>query len=155
MIALRQIGPLIFQEYGGYRTTVIYTLSGVGGYLISYLVGIPFTFGASGAVCGLIGAALYYGKSRGGYFGQNVYQQVGGWAIGIFIFGFLFPGINNWAHGGGMLCGALTGLLMGYQERSPESHIHRTIAGLCILATAGALVWAVGSSVLLVLTQSF
>ncbi len=97
MMALWQIGPLILQEYGSYRMFSIFTLSGVGGYLASYWAGVPFTIGASAAICGLIGAALYFGKSRGGHFGQLVYRQVGGWAIGIFAFGFLIPGINNWA----------------------------------------------------------
>jgi rhomboid protease GluP len=143
MIALYQIGPLILQEYGASRMVSIYTLSGVGGYLLSYVVGIPFTLGASAAVCGLIGAALYFGKSRGGYFGQLVYQQVGGWALGIFIFGFLFPGINNWAHGGGLLCGVGTAFLLGYQERVPEKLFHKGLAGTCLVATLAALVWAV------------
>jgi len=144
MIALRQIGPLICQEYGSYRMFSIYTLSGVGGFLASYLVGVPFTLGASAAICGLIGAALYFGKSRGGQFGQVVYHQVGGWAIGIFAFGFLVPGIDNWAHGGGMLCGALAGFLLGYRERNEENFHHRLLGVICVLATLAVLIWAVG-----------
>ena len=151
MMALWQIGPLIIQEYGSYRMVSIFTLSGVGGYLISYFVGIPFTLGASAAVCGLIGAALYFGKSRGGYFGQMVYQQVGGWAIGIFAFGFLVPGINNWAHGGGMFCGVLTGFLLGYRERNEENFYHRLLGVICVLATLAALIWAVGLAVVILL----
>jgi rhomboid protease GluP len=143
MMALYQIAPLILQEYGSYRMLSIYTLSGVGGYLISYFAGVPFTLGASAAVCGLIGAALYYGKSRGGYFGQMVYRQVGGWALGIFIFGFLIPGINNWAHGGGLVCGIVAAALLGYQERLTENLLHRGLASICIVATLGALIWAI------------
>src|SRR5208283_1574640 len=153
MMALWQIGPLFLQEYGSYRMFSIYTLSGIGGYLLSYFAGIPFTLGASGAICGLIGAALYFGKSRGGYFGQMVYRQVGGWAIMIFAFGFLVPGINNWAHGGGMLCGGLTGFLLGYQERSEQSFFHKRLAGICVLAALGALVWAVGTSLIILLSH--
>lgn len=119
--------------------------------MVSYVAGIPFTLGASGAVCGLIGAALYYGKSRGGTFGQMIYRQVGGWALGIFIFGFLVPGINNWAHGGGLICGVLTGSLMGYQERIAENFYHKVVAGICVVATLGALIWAISSSFILLL----
>ncbi len=151
MMALRQIGPLILQEYGSYRMVSIYTLSGVGGFLASYLAGVPFTLGASAAICGLIGAALYFGKSRGGQFGQAVYQQVGGWAIGIFIFGFLVPGINNWAHGGGMLCGALTGFLLGYREKNEENFYHRLLGVICVLATLAALIWAAGLALVILL----
>ena len=153
MLALFQIAPLILQEYGRYRTLAIYTLSGVGGYVLSYLVGIPFTLGASAAVCGLIGAALYYGKSRGGSYGQLVYRQVSGWALGIFIFGFVFPGINNWAHGGGLLSGILTGSILGYEERSTENHFHKSLAMICILATLGTLIWAILSAFLILFSS--
>jgi rhomboid protease GluP len=151
MIALRQIGPFILQEYGSYRMFSIYTLSGVGGYLVSNWAGVPFTIGASAAVCGLIGAALYYGKSRGGYFGQMIYRQVGGWAIMIFAFGFLVPGINNWAHGGGLLSGVLAGFMLGYRDSTEENYAHKLTAWICALATLGVLIWAVGSSLLIVL----
>ncbi len=151
MMALRQIAPLIIQEYGTYRTISIFILSGVGGYVVSYFAGVPFTLGASAAVCGLIGAALFYGKSRGGYFGQTIFQQVGGWAIGIFVFGFLFPGINNWAHGGGLAGGILAGFLLGYRDRSAESFFHKTLASACVVASLGALLWSVGSAILLLL----
>jgi rhomboid protease GluP len=143
MLALRQIAHLVIREYGTYRMIVIYTLSGVGGFLVSYLAGVNFTIGASAAVCGLIGAALYYGKSRGGIYGQAIYRQVGGWAMGIVLFGLVVPGINNWAHGGGMAAGILSALLMGYHERKRENMLHRFLGGLCLWATAAVLVWAV------------
>lgn len=146
MMAFRQIAPLVIQEYGAYRTFSIFTLSGVGGYLVSYLAGISLTLGASAAICGLIGAALYYGKSRGGFFGQMVYQQLSGWVIGLFLFGFLIPGIDNWAHGGGLACGILTGFLLGYQERTPETFFHKILAAICLVATLGALALAVISA---------
>ncbi|MEM5785738.1 MAG: rhomboid family intramembrane serine protease [Syntrophobacteraceae bacterium] len=149
MMAFRQIAPLIIQEYGRYRMISIYTLSGVGGYVLSYIAGVPFTIGASAALCGLIGAALYYGKSRGGYFGQMVYQQLLGWVIGIFAFGFLVPGINNWAHGGGLLFGIITGFLLSYLEKKPETSFHSLLAGVCVLATLLTLAWALGSSILI------
>jgi rhomboid protease GluP len=143
MIALHQLGPLLLREYGISRMIAIYTLSGIGGYLISSLFGVRFTIGASAAVCGLIGAALYYGKSRGGTYGNAVYSQIGGWAIGIFIFGFMVPGINNWGHGGGMLVGALLGYILGYRERSPEKIGHKYIGMACIAGTGVVLFWSV------------
>ena len=148
MIALRQLGPLIIQEYGLARMFSIYTLGGIGGFLLSYLAGVPFTIGASAAVCALIGAALYYGKSRGGTYGQQVFQQVGGWAISIFVFGLLVPGINNWAHGGGMVTGILCGLLLGYQENRREMLNHRLLGAACALGTILILLWAVASAVI-------
>jgi len=145
MFALRQIGYLVIEEYGTYRMFVIYTLGGIFGFLVSYLFGVPSTIGASAAVCSLIGAVLYYGKSRGGAYGQIIFRQIGGWAVGIFIFGFLVPGIDNWGHGGGMLGGAILGYLLGYHERRRENLSHKLLAGVCMIVTAGVLVWVIAS----------
>lgn len=155
MVALHQLGPLLLGEYGKHRLVVIYTLSGAGGYFISALFGVPFTIGASASVCGMIGAALYYGKSRGGTFGDQIYRQIGGWAVGIFIFGFVVPGINNWGHGGGMLCGALLGFLLGYRERRPETMLHKYISMACITTTGLALLWSMFLGVLFLLVSPY
>jgi len=120
----------------------IYMIGGTAGFWISYLARVTFTIGASAAVCALMGAILYYGKSRGGVYGQSIYRQVGTWALLIFLFGFLAPGINNWAHGGGLLSGALLGFLLGYHERRPEGFYHKVLAGICILVTLLILAWA-------------
>lgn len=151
MIALHQLGPLLLKEYGTSRMITIYTLSGIGGYIISTLFGVRFTIGASAAVCGLIGAALYYGKSRGGAYGNAVYSQIGGWAVGIFVFGLVVPGINNWGHGGGMLVGALTAYVLGYRERSREKIGHRFLSMLCLACTGVVLLWSLVNGVFFLL----
>lgn len=142
MLAIRQLASLVIREYGVNRAISIYTLGGVGGFLISTLAGVRFTIGASAALCSLIGALLYYGRSRGGVYGQTIFSQIGGWAIAIGIFGFLVPGINNWAHGGGMLSGLLLGFLLGYTERKRENFSHRVLATFCLAATGLTLVWS-------------
>lgn len=134
MIALYQIGPLVVREYGTYRMFAIYTLGGIVGFYLSYVAGIWSTIGASGAVCALIGSMIYYGKSRGGVYGNAIFRQIGGWAIGLFLFGLL-PGINNWAHGGGMAAGALLGFLLGYLEKKRETPMDKTLATLCAAGT--------------------
>ena len=151
MIALYQLWPLLEREYGGSRLFIIYTVSGIGGYFLSALVGVRFTIGASAAVCGLIGAALYYGKSRGGVYGNAVYSQIGGWAVGIFLFGFLVPGINNWGHGGGMLTGALAAFLLGYRERSRDTVGHTFLSIACMICTGLVLLWSIFNGVLFLL----
>lgn len=142
MMALRQIAPLVIDAYGPYRMVTLYTLSGVLGFALSYLAGIPLTIGASAAVCGLIGCALYYARSRGGAYGQALYRQLGGWALGIFVFGFIVPGINNWGHGGGLFGGALVGWLLGYNEKRAESLRHRVLAGSLAALTVAVLGFA-------------
>lgn len=143
LMALRQIAPWASTEYGTSRMFSIYTLGGVFGYVVSYLAGVPFTIGASAAVCSLIGALLYYGKSRGGAYGASVYREVSGWVISLFVFGLLFPGINNWGHGGGIIGGIIFGALLGYNERRRENQFDQALALLCGLLTIGVLGWAV------------
>jgi rhomboid protease GluP len=145
MMAFRQIAPLIRTQFGGSRMIIIYTLSGMAGFWTSYLAGVPLTIGASAAICGLMGAAMYYGKSRGGTYGRAVFRQIGNWFAGIMIFGFLIPGIDNWGHVGGMVSGAVCGELLGYRERSDQNTLHHLFAGILVLVTAGVLLWAVFS----------
>ncbi len=148
MMALRQLGPFVAEEYGVSRLISLYTLTGIIGFGVSYLAGIRFTIGASAAICGLIGATLYYGKSRGGAYGRTIYRQVGSWAIAIFVFGLVVPGINNWGHGGGMAAGVLLGFLLGYQEQRRESLLHTLLANACLVLTALILAWVIFSGML-------
>lgn len=152
MIALYQLAPLLIREYGMSRMVAIYTVSGIGGFFISAVLGVRFTIGASAATCGLIGAALYYGKSRGGVYGNAVYSQIGGWALGIFLFGFFVPGINNWGHAGGMLVGALAGLILGYRERSREKIGHKFFGAACMVFTGIVLFWSIVNGVFFLLS---
>ena len=128
---------------------IIYTLGGVFGFWVSYIAGVPFTIGASASICGLIGSLLYYGKSRGGAYGSAVYREVSGWVMGLGLIGLILPGINNWAHAGGIIGGIVLGLMLKYEERKPETSIHRATALLCATATAGVLGWAAVSALLL------
>lgn len=141
LMALRQITPWVINEYGIGRTVIIYTLGGICGYAVSLFAGIQFTMGASAAICSLIGALLYYGKSRGGSYGSSVYREVSGWVAGLFFFGLIFPGINNWGHGGGLVGGIILGAVLGYNERRRENSFDRILAILCGLLTIGVLGW--------------
>ncbi|RPJ10384.1 MAG: hypothetical protein EHM37_13245 [Deltaproteobacteria bacterium] len=69
------------------------------------------------------------------------------WAIIMFVFGMIVPGINNWGHGGGLAAGALLGFILGYHEKKRESSFQKTLAAGCLVITAAVLVWAVLSSI--------
>ncbi|GFO62837.1 rhomboid family intramembrane serine protease [Geomonas paludis] len=143
MMALRQIGPWVCAEFGASRMFVIYTVSGIAGYLLSVLAGVTFTIGASAAVCGLIGALFYFGKSRGGNYGQAVSREVSGWLISLVVFGLVMPGINNWGHGGGIVGGIITAKLLGYRERRRDNSLHHLAALFCLLVTVVVLAFGV------------
>ncbi len=143
MLALTQLGAFVHQEFGFYRFVILYTLTGIAGFFLSFLAGVPFTIGASASICGLIGAILYYGKTRGGFYGEAIYRQALGWVVGLVIFGLLVPGINNWAHGGGLVAGIIVTWFLGYQERRQEITLHKILALICIVLTAAVLCWAI------------
>jgi rhomboid protease GluP len=143
MVAFYQVAVLITRLFGPYRFFTIYTLSGVAGFIASYAAGVPITVGASAAVCGLIGAALYYGKNRGGVFGQTIYKQIGVWAVIIVLFGLMVPHVNNWAHIGGMAAGALIAMWLGYIEKRRENMTDRALAGACMAVTIMVLLFVV------------
>ncbi|MBW1648860.1 MAG: rhomboid family intramembrane serine protease, partial [Deltaproteobacteria bacterium] len=142
MAALNQLAPLIARQFGIFRMFTIYTLGAAAGFYASYLAGVALTIGASAGLCALIGAAIYYGKRRGGIYGRVVFRQTSGWIVGLVLIGLL-PGINNWAHGGGLLAGAVLAFLVGYSERRPESFWHVVTGGILMVATVLALGWAV------------
>jgi rhomboid protease GluP len=144
MMALRTVAPLVMQEFGLARMFSIYTLAGIAGFLLSYVGNVYLTIGASSGLCGLIGAALYFGKSRGGQWGQLVYKQTSGWVVSLVLIGFLMPNINNWGHAGGLLAGIVFGWMLGYNERRKETILDHCLA----LFFVGITVWLLARSVI-------
>ncbi|SLM30045.1 putative rhomboid-family protein (Ventrhoid transmembrane protein) [Desulfamplus magnetovallimortis] len=147
MIALSQTGYMIIAIFGIHRMIIIYTLTGVAGFYLSYLAGVPITIGASASICGLIGAAFYYGRS-GGKFSKAVFNTISGWIISLVIFGIAIQNINNWGHGGGFVSGIILAWLLGYHESKPENIIHKTLSSTCFAVTLSILGWAIISAIL-------
>jgi rhomboid protease GluP len=152
MLWLRQLAPAVEELYGTGRAWVIYVLSGAAGFAASSLsafapwylgwLGRPgTTVGASAALFGLLGALLHYSR-RGG--SRALGQTVWTWAIAAFVFGLL-PGfrIDNWAHLGGFIGGWL--LSYWLDPLRPERLDHLVAAVLCLLASAGAVIWSLAT----------
>ncbi len=141
---VRQLAPAVEEFFGVARLILIFTASGIIGFIASNFFGIPFTIGASGSIFGLLGAVVYYGKSRGGEIGAAIFRQSLQWALIGFALGFFMSGINNWAHGGGFAGGYLTAMLLGYSERRAETYAMKMAAlgavGLTIVAF-GIVAW--------------
>jgi len=148
MMALYQLGPFVLREFGFHRFINLYIITGICGFAVSVLFGVPFTIGASASICGLIGAIIYFGKSRGDHYGEIIYKEAMGWVVGLIVFGLIFSGINNWAHGGGILSGIGLAFLMGYNDSKQESAWIKLLAYACILITVLVLIWAVANSML-------
>jgi len=144
MLALKTVAPLVMKEFGLFRMFSIYTLTGMAGFLLSYIGNVYLTIGASSGLCGLIGAALYFGKSRGGQWGQLVYKQTSGWVVSLVLIGFLMPNINNWSHAGGLLSGIFLGWVLGYNEKRIENSFDKSLA----IFFVGITLWLLAKSVI-------
>lgn len=144
---IRQLGPAVEELYGPARLLVIFTLSGITGFVLSNLVGVAFTVGASGAIFGLLGAMVAFGRRRGGLFGTMMLRQYGQWALIMFIFGFFMAGVNNLAHAGGFIGGLGAGLVLSLAERRRETTLDHLLAGAMAVLTVLAFVLALYTAV--------
>ncbi len=145
MWVLMDIGPQIEELYGSARYFFIYVVTGVGGYILSSLVG-SFSVGGSAALLGLIGLLLALTTNRRNAAMQMLRSQLIKWLIYIAIMGFVFRGIDNFAHLGGFLSGFALGKVMA--DHPPMSQEERTRADLLgwttaiiVMASLGAVVF--------------
>jgi rhomboid protease GluP len=150
---IRQLGPAVADLYGAARMIIIYTIAGAMGFLLSsfvgaYLPGMPFlhgaqfTIGASAPIFGLLGALVYYGR-RGG--SSLVKSEAVGYAVTLFVFGLIMPGVDNFAHAGGFAGGYLAGMWLDPLKRERMDHF--VGAGICLLATGLSIIWSILSTV--------
>lgn len=123
---LYRIGPWVELHFGKARFAALYLLSGMGASLASLVLNPNLAVGASGALFGLIGAMLPM-LYRNRALIANTRSLMGNILLTItfnLLIGFSFPGIDNWAHVGGLLCGVALGWLTSprliIRERTPD-----------------------------------
>ena len=109
MMWVRQLGPVVEELFGPFRLFAIFTIAGFTGFLASTLAGHELTLGASGSIFGLLAAAIAYGRRAGSQLFTRQFLQ---WAVLLFIMGFVMPGVDNWAHGGGFVGGYAAGVCL-------------------------------------------
>jgi rhomboid protease GluP len=139
---IRQLGPAIEQLYGPARFIVIFTFSGVVGFVASSLLGHAYTLGASGAIFGLLGALVAFGHRRGGVFGQAVLREYGMFALILFVMAFVMPGVDHYAHGGGFVGGLAAGYVLSLADRRRETTLDHVLAAAAVVATIVAFALA-------------
>lgn len=140
MMWVRQLAPAAAELYGVPRMAIIYTISGICGFLLSssaglvfsatplfFLRGAQFTLGASAPIFGLLGALVLYGR-RGG--SSHISRQALGYAVIMFVFGLVMPGIDNYAHLGGFIGGY--GMARFLDPLKPE-RINHLIAAMALM----------------------
>jgi membrane associated rhomboid family serine protease len=144
MFILYQLGLMMEPALGKVRFGVLYAAGLLGGSFGALLLSPnSLTAGASGAVFGLMGAAVVLMHKRG----VNPMQSgIGGLLLLNVLITFTVPGISIGGHLGGLAAGAAAGALVAATDGSdPARRTLGTIgaAGVAVLAAAGALTTAV------------
>jgi membrane associated rhomboid family serine protease len=116
MLVLWIIGPRLEEYFGHWRYLLVYVVAGLAGSA-GALLWSPnaLTVGASGAIWGIMGAALVLEARKIWVFG--------GQAMGLVLLNlaitFLIPGISIGGHIGGLIGGGLCALAFSSLRRSP------------------------------------
>ena len=140
MLALWFFGAAVEQAIGRGRYLLVYIVSGLAGSA-GALVFTPnsVTVGASGAIFGILGAALVLERQRN--------YVLGGGAIGIIVlnlvFTFAIPGISIGGHLGGLVGGALCMLALSRFGRTHAIYGRPGLLGILGVVAIGILSFVV------------
>jgi rhomboid protease GluP len=142
MYFLWQVGPQTEVYFGTANFGTIYLLSGVTGICLSQIFSGVVSIGASGALCGIMGAHLAVNALRCPRLRQawrsaavraTAYNML--FLLGIGIFGGRTLRFDNWGHFGGMLAGVALGAAFElWRNRNPFG---KPVMALSLLAVAG------------------
>jgi membrane associated rhomboid family serine protease len=135
MLLLWWIGAPVEQAIGRARFLVLYLVSGLGGSAGALLLTDPnqLTVGASGAIFGILGAALVFEVQRN--------FVLGGSALSIIVLNlvltFAVPNISIGGHLGGLAAGALGGLALSRFGRGHAAYGRPGVVGVAALVLVG------------------
>ncbi len=131
MYSLYIIGTQLETVLGKFKYCVVYFISAIVASLFSGVLhgaGVA-SVGASGAIFGLMGAMLYFGYHYRLYLGSVMTSQIVPVIILNLFIGFMIPGVDNFAHLGGLIGGLFTGMIVGVKGKSEKSD---TINGIIV-----------------------
>ena len=144
MVITRQYLPHVVELYGTARAWVIFVIAGMVGFAVSNLAAVPYTIGASGAIFGLLAALIVYGRRTHQH---AVAQQLWMSAGVMFLFGFVMPSVNNWAHAGGFAGGFVAAEALSFSGRRESPLLLGVAWGSALMVVAAftlQLLWIVG-----------
>ena len=151
MWALFTIGRLVERLFGNTLFLLIYIGAGILGSMTSVIVHPELVCaGASGAIFGLYGALLGFTVRQRGAIPMSVLTNLRNSAIGFVgynLFYGVLPGIDNSAHLGGLVCGAV----LGYVAAMPlDSQVRKTSFISRMALTCGALALLISASIFVI-----
>jgi len=145
-IALFILGMICEHAFGRAQFFVLYVLSGLGGSFLSLLISEGPSVGASGAIFGLQGAAIVlFQRHRDRILMRD--RRIGvvllGWALYSIVTGLVSPFIDNGAHIGGAVTGALVARTLHPVALDPMPPERLRVVRRWLLVVAAILVYTV------------
>jgi len=143
MFVLYSIGVILEPAIGKARFLMAYAVSLVGGALGVVLLfdrGQGLTVGASGAIFGLFGLLVVYQLTRG----LNPLQSgLGAIILLNLVFTFAIPGISVGGHVGGLVAGALVGVVMFAGRRTQRQPAPELVGRIAAAGLLGVVMFVV------------
>jgi rhomboid protease GluP len=147
MWSLRQLGPFVERMAGLARFAVLYVVTGIVGSLASVLWGVLSgreapSVGASGAICGVMGAALVLGVRLEGW-RSPIAKQIAFWLVILGVFGATVKGIDNACHLGGVIAGCAVAAVWkrGVRYSTTATALSLAASATVCLASGASLAW--------------
>jgi membrane associated rhomboid family serine protease len=135
MLMLFWIGAPIEEAIGRARFLILYLVSGLSGSAGALLLTDPnaITVGASGAIFGLLGAALVFERQRTFVLGGSALSII----VLNLVLSFAVPNISIGGHVGGLVGGALGGLALSRFGRAHAVYGRPGVIGFAALILVG------------------
>jgi membrane associated rhomboid family serine protease len=134
MYALFVVGSVVERAFGRAEFFTIYVLAALGGSAATFIFLDGSSVGASGAIFGLFGAAMSLlprQEERAALpLSESQLGGLGWWAAYSLLRGFTDPHINNAAHIGGLVTGALVATVL------PSVRVTSTLTTVCATLVA-------------------
>ncbi|HSN26623.1 MAG TPA: rhomboid family intramembrane serine protease, partial [Kofleriaceae bacterium] len=138
------LGRLAEDFFGPWRLVAIFALSGLAGSVASYVASpAGISAGASGAIFGVLGAlfvelTLHRRRHRAAW-SRGIWGSLALVTVAQVAIGFFYPVTDQWAHGGGLLAGAILGVVLSPSRRMLELPAKLVAIAFGLLVTASAV----------------
>ena len=116
--SLYVLGVQLESFLGKFKYLFVYVVSALCGSLMSIVFSSNISAGASGAIFGLLGSLLYFGYNYRVYLGSVLRSQIIPLIILNLGLGFFIGGVDNAAHIGGLIGGALATMAVGLKHKT-------------------------------------
>jgi membrane associated rhomboid family serine protease len=154
VIGLWFLGRLVEEMFGPWRTVAIFAVAGISAAVASFLASpAGISAGASGALFGLLGAAFIelslHRKRHRTAWSRAVWGSLAVLTVAQIGSGFVYPVIDQWAHGAGLVGGTLAAIALSPNARWTKlaEYVARAIAIGFALVAIGSGVLAARTSI--------